>query len=88
MRLSEIRNCEKVTSSRRRNRRLQAAIRTETDGTVNLRLDEEAAQAVFASLVFAARFHEGIAPLAAIAAERLRESGALPTPGGRRKLCQ
>ncbi len=67
---------------------MQAAIRTETDGTVNLRLDEEAAQAVSASLVFASRFHEGIAPLAAIAAERLRGGGTLPTPGGRRELCQ
>ena len=67
---------------------MQASINTETDGTVSLRLDAEAAQAVFASLVFASRFHEGIAPLAVIAAERLHGEGTLPMPGGRTELCQ
>jgi hypothetical protein len=34
---------------------MQASIKTETDGMVNWRLDPEAAQAVFASVVFASR---------------------------------
>jgi hypothetical protein len=67
---------------------MQASIKTDTDGMVNWRLDPEAAQAVFASVVFASRFHEGIAPLAVMAAERL-DSDAQPRVTGRRKeLCQ
>jgi hypothetical protein len=67
---------------------MQASIKTETDGMVNWRLDPETAQAVFASVVFASRFHEGIAPLAVMAAERLH-SDAQPSVTGRRKeLCQ
>jgi hypothetical protein len=67
---------------------MQASIKTGTDGMVNWRLDPEAAQAVFASVVFASRFHEEIAPLAVMAAERLY-SDAQPSVTRRRKeLCQ
>jgi hypothetical protein len=67
---------------------MQASIKTETDGMVNLRLDPEAAQAVFASVVFASRFHEGIAPLAVMAAERLHGDAQLCVTGRRKELCQ
>jgi hypothetical protein len=50
---------------------MQAAIKTRRDGSVDLRLDTEAARAVFASVLFAARFHDGIAPLAKVAEEGL-----------------
>jgi len=52
---------------------MQAAIRTMTDGSVALTLDADAARAVFASVLFAARFHEGIAPLARIAKKGLEQ---------------
>ena len=67
---------------------MQASIKTETDGMVNLCLDPEAAQAVFASVVFASRFHEGIAPLAVMAAERLHGDAQLCVTGRRKELCQ
>jgi hypothetical protein len=67
---------------------MQASIKTETDGMVSLRLDPEAAQAVFASVIFASRFHEGIAPLAVMAAERLQGDGELRVYGRRKELCQ
>jgi hypothetical protein len=50
---------------------MQAAIKNMTDGWVALKLDADAARAVFASVLFAARFHEGISPLARIAKEEL-----------------
>jgi hypothetical protein len=43
---------------------MQAAIRMETDGSIAFKLDADAARAVFARVLFAARFHEGSAPLA------------------------
>ena len=53
---------------------MQAAIKNMTDGSVALKLDADAARAVFASVLFAARFHEGISPLARIAKEELERS--------------
>lgn len=67
---------------------MQASIKAKLNGTVNLQLDAEAARAVFASVVFASRFHEGLAPLAMLAAERLYGDGVLPAQGERRELCQ
>ena len=67
---------------------MQASIKTETDGMVNLRLDPEAAQAVFASVVFASRFHEGIAPLAVMAAEIIHGEAQPRATGRRTELCQ
>ena len=67
---------------------MQASIKTETDGMVNWRLDPEAAQAVFASVVFAPRFHEGIAPLAVMAAERLHGDVQPCVTGRREEVCQ
>jgi hypothetical protein len=67
---------------------MHASIKTETDGMVNWRLDPEAAQAVFASVVFASRFHEGIAPLAVMAAERLHSDAQPRETRGRKELCQ
>ena len=51
---------------------MQAFIETKTDGSVSMRLDAEAARAMFASVVFASRFHVDITPLARIAEEGLR----------------
>ena len=67
---------------------MQASIKTEADGMVNWRLDPEAAQAVFASVVFASRFHEGIPPLAVMAAERLHGDAQPRATGRRTELCQ
>ena len=67
---------------------MQASIKTEADGMVNWRLDPEAAQAVFASVLFASRFHEGIAPLAVMAAERLHGDVQPRATGRRKEVCQ
>ena len=67
---------------------MQVSIKTEADGMVNWRLDPEASEAVFASVVFASRFHEGIAPLAVMAAERLHGDTPLCVTGRRKELCQ
>jgi len=50
---------------------MQAVIRNVSDGSVALKLDADAARVVFASVLFASRFHEGISPLARIAKEEL-----------------
>ena len=50
---------------------MQAAIRNMCNGSVALKHDADAARAVFASVLFASRFHEGISPLARIAKEEL-----------------
>lgn len=52
---------------------MHASVRTRRDGFVSLSLDPEAAQAVFASVLFASRFHEAIAPLAPVALKGLEE---------------
>ena len=67
---------------------MQASIKTDADGMVNWRLDPEAAQAVFASVVFASRFHEGITPLAVMAAKRLHGDEQPRATGRRTELCQ
>jgi len=51
---------------------MQASIKTKPDGSVALDLDFEAARAVFASVLFAARFHERIVPLVRVAKEGLQ----------------
>ena len=50
---------------------MQASINMKADGSVTLDLDIEAARTIFASVIFAARFHEHIAPLVEIAKEGL-----------------
>jgi len=65
---------------------MQAAIRNMSDGSVALKLDPDAARAVFASVLFAARFHEGISPLARIAKEELERR--TKDPVRRSDLCR
>ena len=65
---------------------MQAAIKKMTDGSVALKLDADAARAVFASVLFAARFHEGISPLARIAKEELERGAKEPVMRG--ESCQ
>ena len=65
---------------------MQAAIKKMTDGSVALTLDADAARAVFASVLFAARFHEGISPLARIAKEELERDNQKTT--GRGEPCR
>ncbi len=65
---------------------MQASIEMTRIGSVDIHLDPEAARAVFASVLFAARFHEGIAPLAPMAEEGMRDVGQT-TQGGSRP-CQ
>jgi len=43
---------------------MQAWIETRPNGSVDVYLDHEAGRAVFASILFASRFHEGVASLA------------------------
>ena len=54
---------------------MRASIKTKPDGNIALDLDIEAARAVFASVLFAARFHERIAPLVKVAKEGLQLNG-------------
>ena len=65
---------------------MQAAITKMTNGSVALTLDADAARAVFASVLFAARFHEGISPLARIAKEELERDNQKTTRRG--ESCQ
>ena len=65
---------------------MQAAIKKMTNGSVALTLDADAARAVFASVLFAARFHEGISPLARIAKEELERGAKKPMRRG--ESCQ
>jgi hypothetical protein len=51
---------------------MEASITTEESGIVVAVLDAEAARATFACVIFAARFHEEIAPLARIVEQQLR----------------
>ena len=51
---------------------MQASINMKADGSVALDLDIEAARTIFASVIFAARFHERIAPLVEVAKEGLQ----------------
>jgi hypothetical protein len=57
---------------------MQAAIRKMTNGSIALKLDADAARAVFASVLFAARFHEGFAPLTQIAKDGLERDSQKP----------
>ncbi|SNS40340.1 hypothetical protein SAMN05421770_101829 [Granulicella rosea] len=43
---------------------MHAEIEASNDGSVAMRLDGEAAQAVLASVMFASRFHKAILPIA------------------------
>jgi hypothetical protein len=49
-----------------------ASITTQKNGMVVALLDAEAARATFACVIFAARIHEEIAPLARIVEQQLR----------------
>jgi hypothetical protein len=64
---------------------MQATFQTTNDGTLALQLDDEAARAVFASILFASRFSENLAPLAAVAKQGM-ERTAEATPG--RSTCR
>jgi hypothetical protein len=61
---------------------MQALIQTRRDGSVDVHLGLEAARAVFASVVFASRFHEALAPIARIAEERLQGTARRPMRRG------
>ena len=65
---------------------MQASIKMKPDGSVALDLDIEAARAIFASVIFAARFHERIAPLVEIAKAGLQLEDQ--ESARRRELCR
>ena len=65
---------------------MRASIKKKPDGSVALDLDIEAARTIFASVIFAARFHERIAPLVEVAKEGLQLAGRESTR--RLQLCQ
>ena len=51
---------------------MRASIKTKPNGNIALDLDIKAGRAIFASVLFAARFHERIAPLVEVAKEGLQ----------------
>jgi hypothetical protein len=55
---------------------MHASITTQKNGTVVAVLDAEAAQVTFACVIFAARIHEEIVPLARIVEQQLQIEGA------------
>jgi hypothetical protein len=61
---------------------MQALIGTRQDGSLDMHFDKEATQAVFASVVFAARYHEALAPIARIAEEGLLNIKSRPARRG------
>jgi hypothetical protein len=65
---------------------MQASIKVKANGSVAMQLDVEAARAVFASVIFAARFDERIAPLVEVAKEGLQLEGR--KSARRRELCR
>ena len=65
---------------------MRASIKKKPDGSVVLDLDIEAARTIFASVIFAARFHERIAPLVEVAKEGLQLEGR--ESARRRELCR
>lgn len=54
---------------------MKASITTQKNGTVVAVLDAEAAQVTFAGVIFAARIHEEIVPLARIVEQQLQIEG-------------
>ena len=65
---------------------MQASIKVKANGSFAMQLDVEAARAVFASVIFAARFHERIAPLVEIAKAGLQLE--VKESARRRELCR
>ena len=55
---------------------MQASITTQKNGMVVALLDAEAARTTFACVIFAARIHEEIVPLARIVEQQLHIEGA------------
>ena len=60
---------------------MKATIMSQQNGNFLLHLDPEAAQAAFASIVFASHFHEDIIPLARIVEEKLQTESRGRKPG-------
>jgi hypothetical protein len=70
---------------------MRASFKTHNDGTVVLNLETEAAKAVFASVIFAAKFHQDLSLLAKVAEEGLRAEKCVATGrnrGERDAVCQ
>jgi hypothetical protein len=65
---------------------MEASIISLSNGSVSLQMDAEAARAVFASIVFAARFHTSFAPLSDIAERGLNADSV--SSESRSKPCQ
>ena len=64
---------------------MQAMIEAKEDGSVALELDREATEAMIASIIFAAGFHEGIEPLATMVETSLQRGQNCTARGS---LCQ
>ena len=63
---------------------MQASIKAEKNGTVIAVLDAEAARTTIACVIFAARIHEEIVPLARIMEQQLQIEGVGVNQGGAR----
>lgn len=60
---------------------MKASITTQKNGTVVAVLDAEAAQVTFACVIFAARIHEEIVPLARIVEQQFEIEGGVSHAG-------
>lgn len=65
---------------------MRATLETNNDGALTMLMDAEAARAVFASILFAARFHDTIAPLSTVAKQGLETTPS--NSAERRPSCQ
>ena len=65
---------------------MRVSFKTHNDGSVVLHLDNEAARAVFVSVIFAAKFHQGFEMLAKVATQGLEKDER--TVEERTRLCQ
>lgn len=57
---------------------MRAAFTTQPNGSVAVEMDGEAVQAMFASVIFASKYHEAIRPLAEIVQHDLRDQELSP----------
>lgn len=64
---------------------MRVTLQIRNDGTIALQLDHEAARAVFASILFASRFHDSFLPLVPVAREGLDQFSDLESG---RPTCQ
>jgi hypothetical protein len=61
---------------------MRTSFQTRKDGSMAIDADAEAARVIFASVLFAARFHDTITPLVSVAQKALDAAKGEPVKGG------